>query len=103
MSWRTIQIEGVARIEREVARFTVETKRDDLPMAFRIKIIERADGDFIGYPEIAIKDAAGQPDWTSGRGASVEEALADTVRFLLETVQGKEPIAESAIWWDPRF
>lgn len=103
MSWKTLQIEGIARIEREVARFTVAPKRDDLPMAFRIKIIERTDGDFIGYPEIALKDASGQPDWTSGRGSSVEEALADTVRFLLETAHGKEPIRESDIWWDPRF
>lgn len=103
MSWKTLAIEGIGRIEREVARFVVEPRRADLPMAFRIKIVERPDGGFIGYPEIALKDASGQPDWTSGRGTTVEEALADTVHYLLETVEGKEPIHESAIWWDPRF
>ena len=72
-------------------------------MGFRIKIIERAEGEFIGCPEIAIKDAAGSPDWITGRGGSGEEALSDTVHYLLQSIAGKEPLGDASIWWDPRF
>lgn len=103
MPWHTLQIDGVSRIRREVARFLVEPVRDDLPMGFRIKIEEDQDGDFFGYPEIAITDAEGNPDLTSGRGHSVEEALADTMKYLLETLKEKPTIEPRAIWWNPRF
>lgn len=103
MSWKTLQIEGIARIEREVARFTVEPKHADLPMGFRIKIIEHANGGFSGVPEIAVKDAAGTPDWIVGMGNTVEEALADAVRYLLQSVRQREPLGDDSIWWDPRF
>lgn len=103
MPWHKLQIEGVSRIKREVARFVVEPIRDDLPMAFRVKIVEEQDGLFYGYPEIAILDATGTPDFTSGRGATIEEALSDTVKYLLKTLEGKPQISPDAIWWNPRF
>ena len=76
MSWHTLQIEGIAEIEREVAVFFVGPKHDDLPMGFRIKVHERQDGAFFAYPEIAIKDKSGQPDWICGAGSTIEQALA---------------------------
>lgn len=103
MPWHTLEIEGITRIEREVARFTVEPICDDLPMRFRIKILEDQDGDFRGYPEIAIRRADGEPDVTSGRGHTVEEALAATIRSVLLTRIDKPTIDDDAIWWDPRF
>ena len=103
MSWHTLQIEGIAEIEREVAVFFVGPKHDDLPMGFRIKVHERQDGAFFAYPEIAIKDKSGQPDWICGAGSTIEQALASAVDALLGTIAGKEPITEESIWWDPRF
>ncbi len=103
MPWHSLKITGVSRIRREVARFLVEPVRDDLPMGFRIKIEEDQDGHFFGYPEIAILDPAGTPDFTSGRGATIEEALSDTMEYLLKTLEDKPTISPDAIWWDPRF
>lgn len=103
MSWKTLRIEGIARIEREVAKFLVDPVPPALPMGFRIKIVERQDGDFIGYSEIAVKDAKGQPDGTSGRGATIEEALADTVQAVLRTANDNPPVDDDSIWWDPSF
>lgn len=103
MHWHQLKIEGIGRISREVARFTVEPIHEDLPMAFRVKILEDADGDFFGYPEIAIRRANGEPDWTSGRGRTIEEALAETVKSFFDTMQDKPKIEDDSIWWDPRF
>lgn len=102
-SWRDLQIEGAADLEREVAVFSVGTKRDDLPMRFRVKIWERQDGTFHAHPEIAIKDKHGQPDWIAGAGKTIEQALSSAVEALLSTIPGKEPIEDDSIWWDPRF
>lgn len=103
MDWRSIQIEGIAEIEREVAVFYVAPRNPDLPMMFRVQIVETQNRGFIGHPEIALKDAAGNPDWTSGRGDTIETALADTVAAFLQTVAGKEPITDESIAWTERF
>lgn len=103
MPWHTLRIDGVSRIWREVARFVVEPIHDDLPMGFGIKILEDQEGRFVGCPEIAIRDAQGTPDGISGMGRSIEEALADTVKALLGTLNDKAKIEPDSIWWDPRF
>lgn len=103
MSLRDLRLEGVAEIEREVAVYRIAPKRDDLPMVFRVKVVERPDGSFVAYPEIALKGADGQPDWTSGMGPTVEQALADCVTALFETIRGKEPLTDDSIEWSARF
>ena len=103
MPWHTLKIEGISRIRREVARFLVEPIHDDLPMGFRIKILEDHEGHFMGCPEIALRDAQGTPDWVSGIGHSIEEALTDTVKALLGTLHDKPKVEADTIWWDQRF
>ena len=103
MPWRSLRIDGVSRIWREVACFTVEPIHDDLPMGFRIKILEDQQGHFVGRPEIAIRDAQGTPDWISGMGCGIEEALADTVKYFLQTLKDKPKIEPASIWWNPQF
>lgn len=98
-----MNIEGVAEMEREAAVFLVGAKRDDLPMRFRVKILERQDGTFLAQPEIAIKDKGGHPDWVSGAGKTMEQALASAIEMLLGSIAGKEPLTDESIWWDPRF
>lgn len=104
MPWHKLKIEGLGRIEREAARFLVCPVRDDLPMGFRIKIVEDQNGLFTGYPEIAIRRPDdGEPDGTTGFGYTIEEALSATVKSFLDTLDGKPPITDDSIWWDPRF
>lgn len=103
MSWHSLKIDGVAEIERSVGVFVVGPKRDDLPMRFRIKVLERQDGTFLAHPEIAIKDKEGQPDWVSGAGRTMEQALSSAFEMLLGSIAGKEPLTDASIWWDPRF
>lgn len=103
MSWQQLQIDGIATIERVVAVFEVGPKHDDLPMRFRVKVVERQDGGFLAYPEIALKGPDGQPDYIAGAGDSIEGALASACRALLSTIPGKEPITDDSIEWDPRF
>lgn len=101
MPWHTLRIDGVSRIEREVARFLIEPTNLALPMGVRIKIIEHQDGRFSGYPEVALCGPDGTPDTTCGWGSTIEETLADTVRALLDTTKGKPE--DASLWWDPRF
>ena len=52
-----------------------------MPFAsFKVKVIERDDGSFVGVPNVAIRSPEGTPEWTSGLGDTVEEALADALR-----------------------
>jgi hypothetical protein len=103
MTWHALHIDGVAELAREVAVFRVSPRRDDLPMVFRVKIVERQDGAFEGHPEIALKGADGEADWIAGSGATIEAALADTVAALLRTIEGKTPISDDSVEWSKDF
>lgn len=101
MPWHTLRIDGISRIEREVARFLVEPTHPALPMGFRIKIVEHQDGRYSGHPEVALCTADGTPDMTCGWGSTIEETLSDTVKAVLDTAKDKPE--DASLWWDPRF
>jgi hypothetical protein len=103
MTWRDLRLPGLAGLEREVAVFVVHQKRDDLPMTFRVRIVERPGGTFSGYSEIAFRDSDGTEDWIAGTGATEEEALADTVKGVLLSFEGKVIVDDASIAWAERF
>jgi hypothetical protein len=102
VTWDTLSIEGIINIERVVAEFHIECPA--LPSrSFRIKIRETPKGRYVGYPNVAIKSSDHTPEWSSGLGETINEALEDTLRSfiaLLERVQGDRTIlSEDHLEW----
>jgi hypothetical protein len=79
-------IEGIINIERVVAEFHIECPA--LPSrSFRIKIRETTKGRYVGYPNVAIKSSDDTPEWSSGLGETINEALEDTVRSFMASLR----------------
>jgi hypothetical protein len=98
-------MKGVARIDRVAAVFDIWSD-GSLPFAkFKIKVIERGQNDYLGVPNIAIRNPlTGDPEYTSGLGKTIEDALVDTIRFFSREVAqntgGKELTIADFIWSD---
>lgn len=98
------KIEGIARIDRISAVFEVWPEGNAVPFAkFKVKVIERAGGDFLGVPNVAVRNpATGHPEYTSGLGKTVEEALADAIKYFLKEIKQNTPahdLSEADFVW----
>jgi hypothetical protein len=87
-NWSNIKMIGVARIDRVAAIFDVWSD-GKLPFAkFKVKIVERSGDSFLGVPNVAIRNPqTGEPEYTSGLGKTVEDALADTLIYFVREVE----------------
>ena len=86
--WKEIKINCIAEINRVVTVFEVWSY-DKIPYGkFKIKILENCRGGFIGIPNIAIKNLEdGTPEWISGLGSTVDEALSDAIENLMSSIE----------------
>jgi hypothetical protein len=62
-------------------------------------VVERPDGSFLGVPNVAIRSSDGSPDWISGLGGSVDEALEDTLRYFVRSVGGNVNLTLEDFEW----
>jgi hypothetical protein len=94
-SWATVRIDGITRIDRVAGVFEIWPRDSDFPFAkFKVKVLERGGGDFLGVPNLAVRNAdTGEPEYTSGLGKTVEAALADAVKYFLRSVKQHNPAA----------
>jgi hypothetical protein len=98
--WRNLRVGDLGPISRQVAVFQVDTPRARLPFAsFKVKVIERPDGSFLGVPNVACRSADGSPDWIAGLGSSAEEALEDTLRRFAASVNAGEDATDEDFEW----
>lgn len=103
MNWHDLSIENVTRIDRVADEFHVWA-HVTLPFPkFKVKVLERRNGDFLGIPNVAVKNLEdGTPVWISGIGNTVEQALEDALRCFLATVEGRVNLTEEDFEWsDP--
>jgi hypothetical protein len=72
-SWATVRIDGITRIDRVAGVFEIWPRDSDFPFAkFKVKVLERGGGDFLGVPNLAVRNAdTGEPEYTSGLGKTV--------------------------------
>jgi len=103
MKWQDLKPDHVVQISRVAAVFEVWVEQDIPIAAFKVKVLERQTGDFLAVPNIAVRNAGTrQPEWTSGLGASIEEALVDALKyFFMEIGQNMpaRPLAEEDFMW----
>ena len=93
--WKETKVEGIGLIEMVVAEFHI-LSIEKIPFGkFKVKIFDRQNGTFIGSPNIAVKSLDdSSPDWICGMGASIEGALEDTLKYFMNTLQGREELTE---------
>jgi hypothetical protein len=100
--WKKVDLCGAVTIDRVCDIFEVE--HPAVPSRrFKIKVLERASGDYLAVPNVLTKLPDGTPDYISGLGRSRTEALQDLLeRFvpLLSRVTPDDP--EMFDWADPR-
>jgi hypothetical protein len=101
--WRAIQIDGLGPLERVVEVFQVGPPLELLPFArFKVKVLERVNGSFLGVLNVAVLGPDGFPLWEAGLGGSVEEALEDALRRFVRNVDERNPQCEADFAWsDP--
>ena len=86
ITWDNISIAGILKIDRLVAEFQVECP--DLPNRYlRVKIFERANGNYNGRTNVCIKSLTGDSEWISGLGKSIDEALEDTLLQFMRSIE----------------
>jgi hypothetical protein len=89
MDWTDVNTKGVIGIDRVAEVFEIWTD-ERLPFAkFKIKVLERKNGGFLGVPNVAVRNpVTGEPEWISGLGLTISEALADTLKSFFSEIDG---------------
>ncbi|MCG8459695.1 MAG: hypothetical protein MI919_25725 [Holophagales bacterium] len=102
-TWQNISVDGFGPISKVVAVYHIGPPLSALPFAsFKVKVIQRRADDFLAVPNVALRDADGNPDWLAGLGSSSDAALADLLRELADAVEGSPGLDESSFEWaDP--
>lgn len=92
-------------VKKVIAIFEIHETKYTPYHIFKIKILEDNSNNFSGFPNIAIKNKDGNPEWISGIGATPTEALNDTLKWLLQTFleHGKFFTEEEFVWADDPF
>jgi hypothetical protein len=88
--WKHVKIDGIPPIDKCVAEFNV-WERDYYPYSkFKIKIFALVNGRFEGYSNLEVKDQLGSSYCSVGYGATIEEALIDTIQYFFEMASWKD-------------
>lgn len=85
-------MDGVTRIDRVVAQ--LEAWMDgSFPFAkIRIKVLEREPGDLLAVPNVAVRNVTTkEPEYISGIGGTVEEAVSDLLNRFVAGVRENSP------------
>jgi hypothetical protein len=101
MMWTDIHVPKVSRIERIAEVFEV-TSVGNIPFVkFKIKVLERPEksNKYIAFPNVAIKDVNGSPDWICGSGNTIEEALDDGINNFMALIPENQELSEEDFEW----
>jgi hypothetical protein len=98
--WRDQKIEGIGPVPRVAVTFRVGGTLVGFPFAaFQVKVMEQRNGSFLGVPNVAVLSQDGSPDWISGLGNTVEEALKDALNHLVNSLDDRQDLPESSFVW----
>ncbi len=102
--WKMLKIAKIAKIERLVAEFVVWSIGLFPSAKVKVKVVEDTQGYYIGRSNLAAKSRqGGSPDWISGTGKTIVEALEKTIENLLASIAENGAASESDFEWsDPQ-
>jgi hypothetical protein len=99
-TWRSLRVDGLGPIQRVASVFQIGPPLGWLSFpSFKVKVLERVDGSFLGVLNVAVRGHDGSPEWTSGLGATVEEALEDALNRFVETLCGRGDLPDESFAW----
>ena len=100
--WRGVKLHRAAAIERVCAVYEIAEPRRLPNGGYKIKVVERA-ADFMAIPNVCVKDAAGDPQWICGLGATALEALQDAIDRTESDLSARDFWEDEQLEWsDPR-
>lgn len=97
--WKEIKFEQIASVEKLVGEFYVMELKKTPYSRLRVKIVENQLGFFKGFTNVQIKDEAGYFFECVGFGNTVEDALYETIKYFIETLEEKEQWNEDDFDW----
>lgn len=95
--WKDVKFDKIASIEKLVAEFYVMEFQKTPYSRLRVKIVENQLGFYKGFTNVQIRDEAGFFFECVGFGNTIEDALEETIKYFLETLDEKE------LWNDDDF
>lgn len=99
-TWQHLKVEGLGPATRVAAVFQIGPPLGWLPFpSFKVKVLERGDGSFLGVPNVCVKALDGSPQWTSGLGSTVEQALEDALNYFVLSLDDRRDLSEHAFMW----
>lgn len=98
-NWKELKIKNIT-IEKVVGFFEVWAVNKVPSGKFKVKIIERADGSFIGVANLRVKSQLdGSPEGEAGLGKSICEALKDVIERLLTAINERKNLTDDDFEW----
>ena len=88
--WKDLKIDGIASIEKVVAEFIIGELNYTPYSKFKVKIVEKQKGGYIGYTNLFVKDDEGYPSPEVGIGDTIEEALKNTIEIFIEQLKKRK-------------
>ena len=99
-AWSCLRVKGLGPVERVAGMFQIGPPLQWLPFpSFKVKVLERGDGSFLGVPNVSVKGPDGSPQWTSGLGSTVEQALEDALNYFVKSLDDRRDWPETAFTW----
>jgi hypothetical protein len=96
-------VNGVIRIDRVVEQLEIWLDQSFPFAKVRVKVLERSSGDFLAVPNVNVLNRTSrEPEYISGLGSTVDEAVDDLLVRFVEGVREHTPInglAESDFEW----
>jgi hypothetical protein len=98
--WKKIYFEGIAKIEKCVAEFTIWELNKTPYGKFKIRIFEGNDDTFSGYSNIKIKQLEeDSSECAVGFGKDITGALEDTLKNFIKMINVREEWNEEHFEW----
>lgn len=96
-------MEGIAQIDRIAALFEVWLDASFPFPKMKVKVLQRQVGDYLAVPNVAVRDIMSrEPDFISGLGRTVDEAISDLLPRFVAGVRRNTPetgITEGDFEW----
>lgn len=93
--WKDIKHPDIVSIDKVVGEYNMWVLEKSPYGKFKIKIYEKAIGEFVGYSSLKVINPEGRFDGAVGIGKTEEEALNDTLMKYFELVSWKNRCEES--------
>lgn len=102
-NWKNINISSVSKVEKLEAEFQIWELKVIPSGKFKVRIYQRSNNKLIGYTNIKVKDPSNDFfDCGVGFGATISEALEDTIKNFFNMLNNYNPSLETDFeWMDP--